>query len=94
MCDLRVGCRESKGEPAQAQRILNEEAKTVFGDQLGRIANDPRHSADEDRFVLLGLSQRQRLLAVMFAERGEAIRIISVRRATRQERRDYEEKAH
>ena len=71
-----------------------EEAMTVFGDHLGRIANDPRHSADEDRFVLLGFSRRQRLLAVMCADRSEAIRIISARRATRQERRDYEEKAH
>ena len=71
-----------------------EEARTVFGDRLGRIADDPRHSADEQRFVLLGFSQRQRLLAVMFAERSEAIRIISARRATRQELRDYEEKAH
>ena len=71
-----------------------EEAMTVFADQLGRIEDDPRHSADEDRFVLLGISQRQRLLAIMFAERGDAIRIISARQATRQERRDYEEKTH
>jgi len=42
---------------------------------------------------LLGLSQRQRLLAVMFSAQGEAIRIISARRATRRERRDYEERA-
>ena len=67
---------------------------TVFGDRLGRIEDDLRHAASEDRFVLLGNSQRQRLLAVMFAERDEAIRIISARRATRQERRDDEEKAH
>lgn len=60
-----------------------EEAKTVFGDPLGRIADDLRHSHQEDRFVLLGFSEHQRLLAVMFAERGEAIRIISARRATR-----------
>jgi uncharacterized protein len=54
-----------------------EEAATVFGDPLGRITSDPRHSMHEERFVLLGLSRRQRLLAVMFAERGEAIRVIS-----------------
>lgn len=69
-----------------------EEAATVFGDPLGRIASDPRHSVDEERFVLLGVSRRQRLLAVMFIERAEAIRLISARRATRQERRDYEER--
>jgi hypothetical protein len=70
-----------------------EEAATVFGDPLGRIASDPRHSADEERFVLLGLSRRRRLLAIMFAERGQGIRLISARRATRRERRDYEERA-
>jgi len=68
-----------------------QEAATVFGDTLGRIVADPRHSLEEERLVLLGLSQEKRLLAVMFVERGEAIRIISARRATRRERRDYEE---
>jgi uncharacterized DUF497 family protein len=47
----------------------------------------------DQRFVLLGISRRQRLLAVMFAERGEAIRLISARRATRHERKEYEERA-
>jgi hypothetical protein len=69
-----------------------EEAKTVFGDPLGRIVTDPRHSEEEERCVLLGLSHRQRLLAVMFTERAEQVRIISARQATRRERRDYEEK--
>ena len=68
-----------------------EEARTVFGDPLGRIVDDDRHSEDEQRFVLLGHSEKQRLLAVMFTERGEAIRLISARGATRRERREYEE---
>jgi hypothetical protein len=68
-----------------------EEAATVFGDPLGRITSDPRHSVEEERFVLLGLSPKRQLLAVMFAERGEAIRIISARRAIPRERRDYEQ---
>ena len=72
-------------------KVSFEEAVTAFGDPLGRITNDPRHSEDEQRYVLLGLSERQRLLAVMFTERGEAIRLISARKATRRERRDYEE---
>lgn len=72
-------------------KVSFEEAVTVFGDPLGRITDDPRHSKDEERNVLLGLSERQRLLAVMFTERGEAIRLIAVRKATRRERRDYEE---
>jgi uncharacterized DUF497 family protein len=68
-----------------------EEAATVFGDPLGRIVADPRHSADEERLVLLGVSRDRRLLAVMFVDRGKAIRIISARRATKGERKDYEE---
>lgn len=70
-----------------------EDAATVFGDPLGRIMADPRHSAEEERLVLLGLSQSKRLLTVMYVDRGAAIRIISARRATRRERRDYEEAA-
>ena len=69
-----------------------KEAVTVFGDPLGRITDDPRHSETEERYVLLGLSARRRLLTVMFTERGRAMRLISARRATRRERREYEEK--
>ena len=68
-----------------------EDAATVFGDPLGRIMADPRHSTGEERLVLLGLSQNKHLLAVMYVDRGEAIRIVSARRATRSERRTYEE---
>jgi uncharacterized DUF497 family protein len=71
-----------------------EEAATVFSDPLGRIVADPRHSSEEDRFVLLGLSRGQRLLAVMYVERAGTIRIISARRATRSERRNNEEIIH
>jgi uncharacterized DUF497 family protein len=67
------------------------EASTVFGDPLGKIVDDPRHSVGELRFVLLGHSDRHQLLAVMFTDLGEAIRLISARRATRRERREYEE---
>ena len=67
------------------------EAETVFGDPLGRITADRRHSIGEKRYALLGLSNAGRLLAVMFTERGEAIRLISARRATPRERKDYEE---
>ena len=70
-----------------------EEAATVFGDPLGRMITDPRHSWEEERFALLGLSREKHLIAVMFVDRGEAIRILSARRATRRERRDYEEGA-
>ena len=84
-------------DPQKATRNLAkhgvpfEEAATVFGDPLGHITSDPRHSVSEERFVLLGFSRRQRLLAVMFAEGGETIRVISARQATPRERRDYEQ---
>lgn len=72
-------------------KVSFEEALTVFGDPFGRITEDPRHSATEERSVLLGQSIRRRLLAVMFTERGQAIRLMSARKATRRERREYEE---
>ena len=68
-----------------------EEAVTVFGDHFARIVDDPRHSEDEVRFVLLGQSDRHRLLVVLFTERGNTLRLISARRATPRERRSYEE---
>ena len=68
-----------------------EEASKVFGDPFGRIVDDPRHSTEEPRYVLLGHSERQRLLAVMFTERADTIRVISARGATPRERRAYEE---
>jgi uncharacterized DUF497 family protein len=72
-------------------RVSFEEAATVFGDPLGGIVTDPRHSKGEARFVLLGLSEVRRLLAVMFVERDGTVRIISARPATRRERRNHEE---
>ena len=67
------------------------EAMTVFADPLGRIVPDPRHSVGEERYAILGLSERSRLLAVMFTERGDHIRLISARPATAAERHSYEE---
>jgi uncharacterized DUF497 family protein len=71
--------------------VTFEEAATVFGDRLSVTITDPDHSAGEQRFLLLGVSNRGRLLVVAHAERGDAIRIISARRVTRRERRTYEE---
>ena len=88
--DFEWDPRKAAGNLAK-HKVSFEEAATVFGDPLGRIVTDPRHSAVEERLVLLGISKEQRLLAVMYVERAEAIRIISARRATRPERRDYEE---
>jgi uncharacterized DUF497 family protein len=68
-----------------------EEASTVSGDPLSSTIPDPEHSEEEDRFPILGESIRLRLLVVSFTERGDDIRIISARVATRRERKDYEE---
>lgn len=68
------------------------EAATAFTDPMSVTVPDPDHSADEGRFVLVGRSKRGRLLVIVHVERGEAeIRLISARRATRQERKKYEE---
>lgn len=67
------------------------EAATVFGDPLSTTYHDPDHSADEDRYLLIGQSSAGRLLIVAHAERGDEIRIISARQATQRERRDHEE---
>lgn len=68
------------------------EAKTVFFDENARLIADPDHSEDEDRFILLGLSSRLRLLVVCHCYREDhgTIRIISARKANRSERLEYE----
>ena len=71
-------------------RVSFEEATSVFGDPLSLLMTDPDHSAEEERYVLLGMSTSQRLLVVAFAERPPLTRLISARRATRIERKKYE----
>jgi uncharacterized DUF497 family protein len=68
-----------------------QEATTVFGDPLSLTIPDPAHSLAEARFIVLGRSHLGRLLVVIHTERGDNIRVISVRRASRRERKDYEE---
>lgn len=68
-----------------------EEASTVFGDPHALTIHDPLHSEEEDRFITLGESHRRRLLVVVSTDRGEKVRIISARVATRRERKNYEE---
>lgn len=69
-----------------------EEASTVFGDPLAAVFDDELHSTDEAREIIIGHPERKRLLIVSFTMRADVIRIISARRATKQETRDYEEK--
>jgi uncharacterized DUF497 family protein len=71
--------------------ITFEEAQTVFSDEAGLLLDDPAHSATEDRFVLLGLSARLRVLVVVhcYREADAVIRLISARRADRLEQATY-----
>jgi len=68
-----------------------DEAKSIFVDERAKLIDDPDHSEDEDRFVLLGLSSALRLLLVCHCYRSESngIRIISARKATAKESKSY-----
>ena len=67
-----------------------DEALTVFGDPLAQILDDPDHSADERREIIIGHSKLQRVLVVGFTERDGKIRIINAGSATARERQKYE----
>lgn len=67
-----------------------EEAATVFGDPLSDTFDDPDHSAEEQRFLIIGQSEQGRLLFVSHTDDGEIVRIISAREPTRGEREKYE----
>ena len=68
-----------------------EEASTVLGDPLSLAIPDPAHSQTEHRSIVLGQSHQRKLLVVVHTERGDNIHIISARRASRRERKSYEE---
>ncbi|MEP7338705.1 MAG: BrnT family toxin [Acidobacteriota bacterium] len=67
-----------------------EEATTVFDDPLVDMVPDLLHSFDETRFAAIGTSTQDRLLVVVFTERGDTIHIITAREVTPKERRHYE----
>jgi hypothetical protein len=73
--------------------ISFEEAKTVFHDEKALLIHDPDHSEMEDRFILLGMSHKIRLLVVChcYPEREDTIRIISARKASKNEQIRYKE---
>ena len=68
-----------------------EEAATVFGDLLSLTIPDPEHSIAEERYISMGRAFNGKLLVVVHTDRGDNIRIISARRASRRERKFYEE---
>ena len=71
--------------------ITFEEGSTVFADSLSRTIADPAHSRTEDRFITIGASINNKLIVVVHADSYDTIRIISARKATRNERRQYEQ---
>ena len=68
-----------------------DEAVSVLEDPLSITYRDPDHSLDESRFLTFGHGASGRILVVAHTDRGDAVRLISARRATRAERRFYEE---
>jgi uncharacterized protein len=95
-----VGDVRFEWDPAKAAGNLRkhgvsfEEAQTSSLDDHALVVDDPEHSADEARFILLGLSASLRMLVVVHVVRTErgAIRLISARQATRSERTTYFER--
>ncbi len=80
-------------ENIRKHQISFEEASSAFYDDNARILYDPDHSEDEERYILLGVSEESRLLMVchLYKENDRLIRIISARPATKDERRQYQE---
>ena len=76
---------------SQRHKVTFQEAASVFADTLAVTYHDPDHSLEEERYITIGMSSAGRLLLVPHAERGDHIRIISARVATRVERIHYEE---
>ena len=72
-------------------QVSFREATTVFGDPVSLTIPDPAHSQAESRFIILGQSHLGRILVVAHTERGDNVRIISARPASRRERKNYEQ---
>ena len=83
--------REKAAANLRKHSVDFEEAATAFGDPLSITIPDPDHSVGEERWLLVGESGAGRLLVVAHTERGDEIRLITARPATRRERQTYEE---
>ena len=92
MRDLRFAWNKRKNQAnIKTHKVSFEEAETVFKDENAIQYFDPDHSDDEDRFILLGVSAKRRVLVVChcFRESELVVRIISARRADKSEGRAY-----
>jgi len=93
MDDIKFEWDEEKDQSNQQKHGISfEEAKTVFYDDAARIIDDPDHSAEEEREIILGFSVKANLLMVCHCYRasGTVIRVISARKATRTEAEQYQ----
>jgi len=89
---MRIIWDENKNQDnIKKHHVSFEEAETVFYDPNGKLIDDPDHSDDEDRFIILGISKMLRLLVVChcYRENDETIRIITARKATKKEVKYY-----
>lgn len=75
----------------QLHQVSNQECEEVFFDPHKRLLKDTLHSQNEERYLLLGETRKQRLLFVVFTIRGERVRIVSARDVNKKERPLYEE---
>jgi uncharacterized DUF497 family protein len=92
MAGIKLTWDERKNRLNQHKHGVSfREAQTVFYDHMARVIDDPEHSSDEERVILLGMSQQMRLLIVChaFYAHEQIIRIISARKATKTEQRQY-----
>lgn len=92
MDELRFEWDPNKNEINKRKHHISfEEAQSVFYDDAAKVIDDPEHSAEEDRFIILGLSKRANLLVVCHCYRASesVIRIISARKATKRETGQY-----
>jgi uncharacterized protein len=85
--------KEKAKNNIKKHKISFEEAKTIFYDPFIMIFHDPDHSNFEHRYITLAISSKGRVLVVVYTERNSNIRIISCRKATRNERRIYEKRS-
>ena len=94
MGHLRFSWDPRKAEANKRKHGISfDEASTVFFDEDALLLDDPEHSDDEERLLLLGLSSLIRIVVVCHCVRdGDNLRLISARKATKQERRQYEER--
>ena len=94
MEEIRFEWDENKNQINQKKHQVSfEEAKTVFYDEEALVIDDPEYSQEEERFIILGLSQKANLLVVCHCCRASetVIRIISARKATKNETKQYYE---